>query len=60
MITNRSSGRQGYAVAEVAQRLGAHVTLVSAARRELALDVTTGVEVIPVDTAAEMAEALLE
>ncbi len=60
VITNRSSGRQGYAVAEVAQRLGAHVTLVSAARRELALDVTTGVEVIPVDTAAEMAEALLE
>ncbi|MGC8510208.1 MAG: bifunctional phosphopantothenoylcysteine decarboxylase/phosphopantothenate--cysteine ligase CoaBC [Acidimicrobiales bacterium] len=59
VITNRSSGRQGYALAEVAHRLGARVTLVSAARRELALDVAPGVEVIAVDTAAEMAEAVL-
>ena len=59
VITNRSSGRQGYALAEVAQRLGARVTLVSAAHRELALDVATNVEVIPVDTAAEMAEMVL-
>ncbi len=59
VITNRSSGRQGYALAEVAHRLGATVTLVSAARRELALDVATGVEVITLDTAAEMAEVVL-
>jgi phosphopantothenoylcysteine decarboxylase/phosphopantothenate--cysteine ligase len=60
VITNRSSGRQGYALAEVAQRLGARVTLVSAAHRELARDVATGVEVVAVDTAAEMADAVLQ
>ncbi len=58
VITNRSSGRQGYALAEVAARLGAQVTLVSAAARELALDVRGRVEVVPVDSAAEMAEAV--
>ena len=33
VLTNRSSGHQGYAIAEVASRLGAEVTLVSAATR---------------------------
>jgi phosphopantothenoylcysteine decarboxylase/phosphopantothenate--cysteine ligase len=60
VITNRSSGHQGFAVAEVAARLGAHVTLVSAARRDLALDVTGRVQVVSVDSAEQMAEAVLE
>ncbi len=57
VLSNRSSGRQGYALAEVAYRLGARVTLISAARRELALDVVRGVEVVEVESAAEMYEA---
>jgi phosphopantothenoylcysteine decarboxylase/phosphopantothenate--cysteine ligase len=59
VITNRSSGRQGYALAEVAARLGAKVTLVSAARLDLALDVARRVELIEVNTAAEMATEIL-
>ena len=35
VISNRSSGRQGYALAEVACRMGAEVTLVSTVEREL-------------------------
>ena len=57
VVSNRSSGRQGYALAEVAYRLGARVSLISAARRELALDVVRGVDVTYVESAAEMYEA---
>ena len=60
VITNRSSGHQGYALAEVAYRLGARVTLVSAAERGLALDVARGVSVRRVESAAQMREAMLE
>jgi phosphopantothenoylcysteine decarboxylase/phosphopantothenate--cysteine ligase len=60
LITNRSSGRQGYALAEVAARRGARVTLVSAASRELALDVARQVRVVPVESAAQMRDAVLE
>ncbi len=59
VITNRSSGRQGFALAEVAARLGATVTLVSCATLALALDVQRRVEVIYVDTAAQMATEIL-
>ncbi len=59
VITNRSSGRQGYALAEVAHRLGAHVTLISTVDLELALDVVRGVDVVPVATAAELHEATM-
>ena len=59
VLTNRSSGRQGFALAEVAARLGAQVTLVSAAHLRLALDVQRRVEVIYVDTAAQMATEIL-
>jgi phosphopantothenoylcysteine decarboxylase / phosphopantothenate---cysteine ligase len=59
VVSNRSSGRQGYALAEVAYRLGARVSLISAARRELALDVVRGVDVTYVDSAAEMYEATI-
>jgi phosphopantothenoylcysteine decarboxylase/phosphopantothenate--cysteine ligase len=54
VITNRSSGKQGYAVAAEAARRGAKVTLVST----ITGSVPAGVDVIPVDTAAEMAEAV--
>jgi phosphopantothenoylcysteine decarboxylase/phosphopantothenate--cysteine ligase len=54
-ITNRSSGKQGHAVASAARALGATVTLVTASR----LPVEPGIEVVPVETAAEMEAALL-
>ncbi|NNN02484.1 MAG: bifunctional phosphopantothenoylcysteine decarboxylase/phosphopantothenate--cysteine ligase CoaBC [Acidimicrobiaceae bacterium] len=60
VVTNRSSGRQGYALAEVAARRGARVVLVSSAERSLALDVAGAVEVISVESAAEMRDALVE
>jgi len=56
VITNRSSGKMGYALAEAARDRGAAVTLVSA---PTALPPPVGVEVIPVRTAAEMREAVL-
>jgi len=55
-LGNRSSGRMGYALAEEALSRGARVILVSAAT---ALPVPTGVEFLPVSTAAEMRNAVL-
>ncbi len=60
VISNRSSGRQGYALAEVARRLGADVTLVTTVERDLALDVVRGVDIVRVETAAQMHDALLK
>jgi phosphopantothenoylcysteine decarboxylase/phosphopantothenate--cysteine ligase len=60
VIANRSSGRQGYAIAEVARRLGATVTLVSTVERTLALDVAASIEVVRVESAAQMREVMLE
>lgn len=60
VITNRSSGRQGVALASVAARLGAEVTLVSASDLAPASDVAPKIDVVRVGTAAEMAEAVLE
>lgn len=54
-ISNRSSGKMGYALAEAARNRGARVTLVSAATT---LGEPAGVTVIPVSTAAEMKEAV--
>lgn len=54
-IGNRSSGKQGYALAEVAERLGAKVTLVTTVDRE----VPDGVERVSVSTAAEMHDAVV-
>ena len=59
VITNRSSGRQGHALAEVAARLGARVTLVTSAALPLALDVRCAVDVVAVSSAHEMHEAVL-
>jgi phosphopantothenoylcysteine decarboxylase/phosphopantothenate--cysteine ligase len=55
VITNRSSGKQGYAVAEVAARRGATVTLVTTIGRPA----PASVEIVSVQTAAEMQEAVL-
>ncbi len=50
-LTNRSSGKMGYAVAREAALRGARVTLVSG---PVALDAPVGVERVPVTTAEEM------
>jgi phosphopantothenoylcysteine decarboxylase / phosphopantothenate---cysteine ligase len=57
MLTNRSSGKQGYAIAEALARLGAEVTLVSG---PTALAAPCGVNRIAVETAREMLAASLE
>jgi len=56
-ISNRSSGKMGYALAEAAAARGAVVTLVSG---PVHLDPPRGVEVVPVKTAVEMREQVLE
>ncbi len=53
-ITNRSSGKMGYAIAAAAVREGADVILISGPVR---LEEPAGVTVINVETAAEMYEA---
>jgi phosphopantothenoylcysteine decarboxylase/phosphopantothenate--cysteine ligase len=60
VITNRSSGRQGYALAEVACRMGASVTLVTTVERELSLDTRRALDVVRVDSADELHEAMIE
>ncbi len=55
-LSNRSSGKMGFAVARAARRRGAQVILVSGPS---ALPVPSGVKFIPVRTAAEMREAVL-
>ncbi len=55
-LSNRSSGKMGYAVAEAAARRGAEVTLVSGPTR---LAAPGGVHLVAVRSAAEMAEAVL-
>ncbi len=54
-IANRSSGRQGYAIAGALAALGARVTLVSG---PVALQVPVGVDVVRVETGAEMLAAV--
>ncbi len=54
-IANRSSGKQGYALADAARALGARVTLVSG---PVALPDPPGIAVIRVETARQMAEAV--
>jgi len=56
VITNRSSGKMGYAVAAAARRAGAEVTLVAGPTR---LDPPAGVRIVPVETAAELRDAVL-
>ena len=54
-LGNRSSGKQGYALAEVALSRGADVTLISA---NVALPVPDGVTLVSVQTAVELGEAV--
>lgn len=56
VIANRSSGKQGYAIAAEAAARGANVTIVSTVE----LPVPHGVTVRPVETAAQMQAALTE
>ena len=55
VITNRSSGKQGYAIAEAAAARGAHVTLVSTVDKP----VGRGIDVVKVASAAQMQDAVL-
>jgi len=56
-ITNRSTGKMGYAIARVAKRRGASVTLVSG---PTALEPPFGVSFIGIKTAAEMKKAVFD
>jgi phosphopantothenoylcysteine decarboxylase/phosphopantothenate--cysteine ligase len=55
-LTNRSSGRMGYAIAEVARRRGARVILVSG---PVAIPAPAGAELLRVETAEQMRDAVL-
>ena len=57
VIANRSSGRQGFAIASAAAEYGARVTLVAG---PVALETPPGVTRIDVETAEEMANAVFE
>ena len=56
-LTNRSSGRMGYALAEAALRRGAHVLLISGPTTISAPD---AVEITRVESAEEMRQAVLQ
>lgn len=56
-LSNFSSGKMGYAIAEVAQNLGAKVILISG---PVSLKPPVGVQVIRVESAEEMYEAVLK
>ena len=56
-ITNRSSGKMGYALAEVAAARGARVILVSG---PVTLPAPPGVELVRIRTALEMRQAVLD
>ena len=55
-ITNRSSGKMGYAIAEAARDRGAEVVLVSG---PVALSAPRGVEVVRVESSADLCAAVL-
>lgn len=56
VISNRSSGKMGYAIAQAAQAAGAEVTLISG---PVALAAPAGVHHVAVESAREMKDALL-
>src|SRR5437588_10983718 len=55
VIANRSSGRQGFAIAAAAAEAGARVTLVAG---PVAIETPAGVDRIDVETAEQMADAV--
>ena len=56
VLTNRSSGKQGYALAQAAIDAGAEVTLISA---PAALTPPVGASLVPIQSAREMLDAVL-
>jgi phosphopantothenoylcysteine decarboxylase / phosphopantothenate---cysteine ligase len=54
-VGNRSSGKMGHAIAAAARRRGARVVLVTTSAQPVA----AGVELVPVETAEEMRDAVL-
>ncbi len=56
VITNRSSGKMGYAVATAAREAGADVTLITG---PTALVSPPGVRVVPIETVADLRDAVL-
>lgn len=56
VVTNRSSGKMGYAIAEAAKRAGAEVRLITG---PTALRAPAGVSVVRIETASELADAVL-
>ena len=56
VIANRSSGRQGFAIAAAAADLGARVTLVAG---PVSLETPPGVDRVDVETAEQMANAVM-
>lgn len=56
VISNRSSGKTGYAIAEAAQRAGAKVTLISG---PTALTQPYAVDILPVRSARQMHQAVM-
>ena len=56
-LTNRSSGKMGYAIAEAARNRGAAVTLVSG---PTAVTKPAGIKIVDVKTAEEMLKAVLQ
>ena len=56
VISNRSSGKMGYAIAAAAQRAGADVRLISG---PVALRPPAGVRIVHIETAAELRDAVL-
>ncbi len=56
-LSNRSSGKQGYAIARACAELGARVSLVSG---PVSLELPRGVDILPVETAREMLKACAE
>jgi phosphopantothenoylcysteine decarboxylase/phosphopantothenate--cysteine ligase len=59
-LTNRSSGKQGHAVAEAAARRGAQVTLITTSGLPVAADVRAAISRVDVESAAQMEQALEE
>jgi phosphopantothenoylcysteine decarboxylase/phosphopantothenate--cysteine ligase len=57
VIANRSSGRQGFAIAAAAAELGARVTLVAG---PVALETPAGVRRVDVETAEQMADVVMQ
>jgi phosphopantothenoylcysteine decarboxylase/phosphopantothenate--cysteine ligase len=55
-ISNRSSGRMGYAIAEAAREAGAQVTLISG---PVSLNISPGIEQIFVESAQQMLAAVM-